>query len=96
MKKIPYIVSAAVVVAVSLFVALEKYWTGLKFFVLGTLALLSLFWAGWLIYLYVVVYKRELDERFLLFKADIINKTHVTSSVFEQNLAAYKKEFKKQ
>ena len=95
MSKTPYIVSAIAFVLVALFAILEKYWTGFVYFVLAILLALSLFWAVWLIIGYVTVYKKEVEERFLLFKAEIINHDHITTEYFEQNKTAYKKEFNK-
>ena len=95
MKKTPYIVSAIAFVLVALFGILEKYWTGFVYFVLGILLALSLFWAVWLIVGYLTVYKKELDERFVLFKAEVINHDHITTEYFEQNQNAFKKEFQK-
>lgn len=95
MSKVPYIVSAIAFVLVALFAILERYWTGLVYFVLATLMLLSLFWGVWLIVGYLTVYKHELEERFVLFKAEVVNHDHITAEYFEQNKSAYKKEFEK-
>ncbi len=95
MTKIPYIVSAAVFVLVVLFAILQTYWTGFVYFVLALLLALSLFWAVWLIIGYLTVYKKECEERFLVFKAEICNTDHITAEYFEQNKTAYKKMFEK-
>ena len=95
MTKVPYIVSAVTFVLVALFAILERYWTGFIYFVLASLLLLSLFWGGWLIFGYLTVYKHEREERFLLYKAELINHDHITTEYFEQNKVAYKKEFEK-
>lgn len=95
MTKVPYIVSAIMIALVALFAILEKYWTGFIYFVLGSLLLLSVFWGVWLIISYLTVYKHERDERFLLYKAELINHDHITSEYFEQNKSAYKKAFEK-
>lgn len=95
MTKIPYIVSAVTFVLVALFAILQTYWTGFVYFVLGILLLLSIFWAVWLIIGYLTVYKKEREERFVLFKAEVCNTDHITAEYFEQNKAAYKKEFEK-
>lgn len=95
MSKIPYIVSAISFILVAIFAIVEKYWTGFVYFVLGTLLLLSLFWGVWLIIGYCTVYKKELDERFILYRAEVINHDHITPEYFDKNKAAYKKEFQK-
>ncbi len=95
MTKIPYIVSAVAFVLVALFAILQTYWTGFVYFVLGLLLLLSIFWAVWLIIGYLTVYQKEREERFILFKAEVCNHDHITAEYFEQNKAAYKKEFEK-
>lgn len=95
MSKVPYIVSAITICLVALFAILERYWTGFIYFVLASLLLLSLFWGAWLIFGYLTVYKHEREERFLLFKAELINHDHITAEYFEQNKAVYKKEFEK-
>ena len=95
MAKIPYIVSAIAFVLVALFAILETYWFGLVYFVLGTLLALAGFWAIWLLIGYFTVYQKELDERFLLYKAEVINHDHITADYFEENKKAYRKEFEK-
>ncbi len=95
MRKTPYIVSAISFVLVALFAILEKYWTGFVYFVLGILLALSLFWGVWLIVGYLTIYQKELDERFVIFKAEVINHDHITTEYFEQNKAVFRKEFEK-
>ncbi len=95
MNKLPYIVTATVIALAGLFAILNRFWSGFVYFVLVSLLLLSLFWTGWLIYLYFSDFQEELKERFNYFKSKTINETKITTDYFEENIAIFKKQFNK-
>lgn len=95
MSKVPYIVTAVLVVLAGLFAILNSVWAGFKYFVLVSLLLLALFWGVWFIYKYFTDFKKEQEEKFKFFKAQKVNSTEVTAEYFDKNLPAYKKEFSK-
>lgn len=90
-----YIVSIISVVLAGVFALLVKVWSGFAYFVLATMLLLSLFWFVWLIYKYLTDFKKELQERFEIFRVETINKFQISAQYFDENLPAYKKEFSK-
>ncbi len=96
MAKIPYIVTIVFVILTAIFAILNNYWTGFTYFVLACLMLLSLFWGAWQIYKYFTDFQKELKERFKFFKANQINSSEINEQIFEMNLSAYEKKFKKQ
>lgn len=97
MKKssIVYIISAVIIVLCIIFALLIDVWTGFSYFVFSFMTLLTLVWAGYLIYNYLTDFKKQLEEDFAFFKAEKINATNVTSEEFEKNEQAYRKEFNK-
>lgn len=95
MSKIPYIVTAILIVVAGLFAILNKFWAGFVYFVLAMLLVLSLFWAGWFLFKYFTDFKVELEEGFKLYKAEKINTTSITTDAFEQNEKVYRKQYKK-
>ncbi len=95
MKNLPYIFTAADIVLVAIFAILNRFWKGFAYFVLALLCLLAIFWGAWLIYKYLTDFKKELEEEFKVYRAEIVNKTQVSNEAFEAALPAYKKEFNK-
>lgn len=95
MEKLPYIVTAIIFVLVAIFALVVKFWAGFVYFVLALLLLLSLFWFLWFIYRYNTALKTELQEKYEIYKAEKINKTHMSIEEYNQNEVAYKKEFSK-
>ena len=97
MKKsnIVYIISAFIIVLCIIFALLIDVWAGFSYFVFSFMTLLTLVWAGYLIYNYLTDFKKQLEEDFAFFKAEKINATNVTSEEFEKNEQAYRKEFNK-
>ena len=97
MKKssIVYIISAVIIVLCIIFALLIDVWAGFSYFVFSFMTLLTLVWAGYLIYNYLTDFKKQLEEDFAFFKVEKINATNVTSEEFEKNEQAYRKEFNK-
>lgn len=94
-NKITYILTAVSFVLAALFAILNRFWTGFVYFVLAIFLLLAIFWGVLLIVRYFTTFKDELNEEFKYFKAEKINKNHITSEIFEAGLPTYQKEFKK-
>lgn len=95
-EKISYIVTIVIAVLTAIFTILnEEVWGGFVYFVFALIMVLALFWAGWLIYKYFTEFKSELQEEYVIFKAEKINKLRITSDVYEASEPAYKKEFKR-
>ncbi len=90
-----YIISIVSIVLAGVFALLVKAWVGFAYFVLATMLLLSLFWFVWLIYKYFTDFKKELEERFEIFRVETINKYQITTQYFDEHLPEYKKEFSK-
>lgn len=95
MNKLPYFITGGAVILAALFAILNRFWTGFVYFVLTSLLILALFWGVWLIYKYFTDFKKELDERFVLYKANKVNTTNVTGELVETNEIAYRKQFNK-
>ncbi len=93
MNKLPYFITGGAVILAALFAILNRFWTGFVYFVLSSLLVLALFWGVWLIYKYFTDFKKELKERFVLYKANKINSTNATSDVVDANESAYLKQF---
>lgn len=94
-KNIIYIISAVIIVLCIIFALLIDVWASFSYFVLSLMTILTLVWAGYLIYNYVTDFKKQLDDDFAYYKAEKINSTSVTSEEFEKNELAYRKEFNK-
>lgn len=94
-KNIVYIISAVIIVLCIIFALLINVWASFSYFVLSLMTILTLVWAGYLIYNYVTDFKKQLDDDFAYYKAEKINSTSVTSEEFEKNELAYRKEFNK-
>lgn len=94
-KNIVYIISAVIIVLCIIFALLIDVWASFSYFVLSLMTILTLVWAGYLIYNYVTDFKKQLDDDFAYYKAEKINSTSVTSEEFEKNELAYRKEFNK-
>ena len=94
-KNIVYIISAVIIVLCIIFALLIDVWASFSYFVLSLMTILTLVWAGYLIYNYVTDFKKQLDDDFAYYKAEKINSTSVTSDEFEKNEQAYRKEFNK-
>lgn len=94
-KNIVYIISAVIIVLCIIFALLIDVWASFSYFVLSLMTILTLVWAGYLIYNYVTYFKKQLDDDFAYYKAEKINSTSVTSDEFEKNEQAYRKEFNK-
>ena len=94
-KNIVYIISAVIIVLCIIFALLIDVWASFSYFVLSLMTILTLVWAGYLIYNYLTDFKKQLDEDFDYFKAEKINSTSVTSEEFKKNELAYRKEFNK-
>ena len=94
-KNIVYIISAVIIVLCIIFALLIDVWASFSYFVLSLMTILTLVWAGYLIYNYVTDFKKQLDDDFAYYKAEKINSTSVTSNEFEKNEQAYRKEFNK-
>ncbi len=90
-----YIITIIAIVLAGIFALLVNVWAGFAYFVLATLFLLSMFWGCWLIYKYFTEFKKELEERFSIFRAETINNKQTTSQYFDDNVAVFKKEFAK-
>lgn len=95
-EKLSYIVTILLALLTAIFTILkEEVWEGFVYFVFSLILLLALFWAVWLIYKYFTEFKNEVNEKWIIFKAEKINKLRITSDEFEKSEAGYKKEFKK-
>lgn len=95
MYKIPYIVTIVLVLLAGISAILVQTWTGFVYFAMSFAMLLGLFWGGWLIYKYFTDFKLELEESFKFYKAETINKKQISSEYFNENEAAFKKDFQK-
>ena len=94
-NEVAYIITIIAIVLASIFAILVKVWAGFMYFVLASLLLLSLFWGVWLIIQYFSSFKLELEERFKIFKANVINANQLTTEQFNQNEQIYRKDFSK-
>ena len=90
-----YIVTMVALILAGVFAILVKVWTGFMYFVLALLMVLALFWAVVQIYRYFTSFKKRAEERFKLYKAEVINQNNLSSSNFEANEKAYQKAFQK-
>ncbi len=88
-----YIISAIIIVLCIIFAFLINTWSGFTYFVLSLLTILSLAWAGHLIYFYCTTFKEELTEDFEYYRAEVVNAEGITLEEFEKNLGYYKKKF---
>lgn len=95
MAYLSYIVSIIAIVLAGIFAILQTLWAGFAYFVLAMLLLLSLFWAGWLIYKYFTDYKKELEERFKVYRIETINANQIFADDFDRDETAFRKEFSK-
>ncbi len=95
MSKIPYIVTIVLAILAGLFAILKKYWEGFVYFVLTSLLLLAVFWGVWQIYLYFTSYKKELEERFVLYRSQKIIEAGISVEAFDENIKSYRQAFNK-
>ena len=95
MAYLSYIVSIIAIVLAGVFAILQTVWAGFAYFVLAILLLLSLFWAGWLIYKYFTDYQQELEERFKVYRVETINAKLISVDDFDRDEPAFRKEFSK-
>ena len=78
-KNIVYIISAVIIVLCIIFALLIDVWASFSYFVLSLMTILTLVWAGYLIYNYVTNFKKQLDDDFAYYKAEKINSTSFSS-----------------
>ena len=90
-----YIFTIISVVLAAIFALLAKLWAGFVYFVLSSLLVLSIFWTIYLIVKYFKEFKKDLEERFVLYKAQIVNSNDLTGKQFEQSEDVYRKSFDK-
>lgn len=95
MAYLEYIITIVAVVLAGVFAVLAKAWAGFAYFVLAILMLLAFFWAGWLMFKYFTDFKKELGERYKIYKAEKINSLQMTSAQYAENEVAFQKDFKK-
>ena len=67
MKKssIVYIISAVIIVLCIIFALLIDVWASFSYFVFSFMTLLTLVWAGYLIYNYLTDFKKQLEEEYV-------------------------------
>lgn len=90
-----YIFTIIAVVLAAVFALLAKIWAGFVYFVLASLLVLSIFWAVYLILKYFKEFKKDLEDRFVLYKAQVVNSNELTGQQFEQSEEIYRKNFNK-
>lgn len=90
-----YIFTIISVVLAAIFALLAKVWAGFVYFVLASLLVLSIFWGVYLIFKYFKEFKNDLEERFVLYKAQIVNSNDLSGDQFEQHEDVYRKSFNK-
>lgn len=93
MFKFGYIYTAISLVLILIFGLID--WKGSIYFVLTFAMLLALVWGGIFIYRYFTSFKKELEEKFKIYRAEVINKNQMAGGYFDENLQQYKKEFSK-
>ena len=93
---IKYITSGILLGLAILFACLYSVWGGFSYFALTFGCLLCLMWAIIWIIDYVYTYKREnLEERFRIFCAVLINSSALTLDIIQKNDKIYYKKFKR-
>ncbi len=93
---IKYIISAVLGALTILFGCLQSVWTGFSYFALSCGALLSLMWAViWLIDYFVYYQRENLEERYKLYCAVLVNTTALTLDIIKQHDKIYYKKFKR-
>lgn len=91
-----YIVSGVALALAILFGCLQSVWTGFTYFALAFGCLICLFWCVLWIIDYFVDYKREnLEERYQLYCAVLVNTTALTLDLIKKNDKIYYKKFKR-
>lgn len=90
-----YIVSLVMLILSGIFAILVKVWGGFAYFVLIALTLLAIFWGVFLIYKYCKSFKKQLEENFKFYRAQVINSQNISAEYFDSNEVAYRKEYKK-
>ena len=93
---IKYIVSGVLVVLTILFASLMSVWSGFAYFTLTFACALCFMWAVLWIIDYFITYKREnLEERYKLYCAILVNKSALTLDIIQKSDKIYYKKFKK-
>ena len=90
-----WLITGIFVLLILVFGVLIRFWEGFAYFVFVLFAVLSGYWIFELIYSYNYSYKKNYDEKFRFYVANIINSTNLTSEDINNNLSEYKKKFNK-
>lgn len=92
---IKWIISGVLIIFSLIFSILKSVWAGFIYLGVICLSLLCLYWIYIRVNLYILEYHKNFDKEFLMYKADKINSTDISSEDFENNKAFYVKKFKK-
>ncbi len=90
-----FIFTITAVILILLFGFLNSVWAGFSYFALSFFVLICLYWLWVLIYSYIHNYHKNLDERFKLYCATLINNSNLSVEQINANLNFYFKKFKK-
>ena len=77
------------------FACLKTAWAGFVYFGISCIVLLCAFIIYLRIKLYIKDYYTNYDKAFIVFRAEIINTSNMTSEDFDNNIQSYQKEFNK-
>lgn len=93
--KFIYIYTVILLVIITIFSILNSVWSGFAYFTLAFAALLLFLWSVEFLLRYIFTFKPHLEERFRLYKAEIINEKNISIEEFNQNEDVFRKKFKR-
>lgn len=92
---INFIVTAVLAILVAVFGLLRTIWTGFAYFSLVALVAICLYWLFVLIKTYIYDFHKDINEKYKIYCAQIVNSTSINLEDIENNNDKYFAEFKK-
>lgn len=93
--KFIYIYTVILLGIITIFSILNSVWSGFAYFTLAFAALLLFLWSVEFLLRYLFTFRPQLEERFRLYKAEVINEKNITVNEFNQNEEMFRKKFKR-
>ena len=93
--KFIYIYTVILLGIITIFSILNSVWSGFAYFTLSFAALLLFLWSVEFLLRYLYTFRPQLEERFRLYKAEVINEKNITIEEFNQNEEMSRNKFKR-
>ncbi len=89
------IITCTLVILIAMFGLLKTIWGGFIYFALSALVVLFVYWLIILIKSYIITFHKNIDERYKIYCANIVNSSSITLQEIESKNQIYFNQFKK-